>query len=129
MAKKRGPNGKIPPTGISWDGIRYRVRVPGLKSPVSAGQNEQAAVQLQRNLRRQVRDGTLGSGSGVRDSVTLAEYVDVWADEKRDTGRRSWRDSKGLVVNHVLPHMGKMQLRDIGVPQMRTWLKKVLITT
>ena len=125
MAKKRGPNGKIPPTGISWDGIRYRVRVPGMKSPVSAGQNEQAAVHLQQQLRRQVRDGTLGRGSGVRNSATLTEYVDHWTEDMQGRGTRSWKHLRGLVVNHVLPDLGKMQVRDIGQTDVRTWLNKV----
>jgi len=126
VAKRRGPNGQSLRRGVTWDGITLRIRVPGMKSPVRAGQNVQAAYRSQDKLRRQVRDGTRGSGSGVRDSVTFIEWIDVWVDDLRERDRRSWKHLKGLVVNHALPHLGRMQVRDIGVPQIRAWLRKVL---
>jgi len=122
----RGPQGQVLRRGVTWDGIRLRVRVAGLKSPVSAGQNVQVAYRLQDQLRRQIRDGTIGSGLGIRSDVTLTEHVDRWADEMHEFDVRSWKHLKGLVVNHVLPHLGRMQVRDIGVPETRAWLKKVI---
>jgi integrase len=62
----------------------------------------------------------------VRDSVTLTEYADVWADEKREIGRRGWEQAKAVVVNHVLPHLGDRQVRDIGVPEVRAVVKQWL---
>jgi integrase len=122
MAKQRGRNSEKLRTGEYYDRVKDRYRARTSAGKMIAGKH---LPELRRKVRKAERDGTPDSGSGVRDSVTLAEYAEHWADDLRDNGKRSWKHLRGLVVNHVVPHLGHMQLRDIGQREARAWLKKV----
>ncbi len=102
----RGPRGEELPDGISWDAakMRYRVRVPGLKSPAHGGKTLQAAKRKKRELEREVK--------GIRPQ-TLSAYIDRWEARKARAGRRNVKKERRALELHVQPTLGQRHLNDL----------------
>lgn len=102
----RGPRGEELPEGISWDGAkkRYRVRVPGMRSPVHGGKTLQAAKRRKRELEREVK--------GVRQHA-LSAYINHWEAHKARTGRRNVKKERRALELHVEPTLGRRLLADV----------------
>lgn len=86
-----------------WNGRQVQER---------AGTDKRQALQLERQRKREVRDGTYRADKK-SGSTTLANYIDGWLDARKARGVRTVADDETRLRMHVLPRLGCKRLDNI----------------
>jgi len=60
------------------------------------------------------------------NSITFAEYADIWLDKKSLLAPATFRTYKALTYKHLIPYFGKMHLEDIGKLVVEGWQRKII---
>lgn len=101
-----------------WDGGRLRRLARYARTAAEA-------TRLLGDLRRQVQ-AVGGAGAEVPSDpgrLTVAAFADVFLAAIRDQVRpRTWERYESLLRVHILPHLGRLRLRDLHPAQVQRWL-------
>ena len=102
-----------------WEG-RVAVSVGGRIVRRSCYGQTRAAVQ--RRLRELAREMALGTHPA-ESRQTVAEYLTAWvAAECLSLRPRTWERYRGIVTQHLVPDVGRVQLTKLTVPQVEALL-------
>lgn len=101
--QRRRRSGTVYYVSFVWNGHQVQER---------AGTDKRQALQLERQRKREVRDGTYRPDrkSG---STTLANYMDGWLQARRGRGVRTVADDETRLRMHIVPHLGYKRLDGI----------------
>lgn len=101
-----------------WNGKQIQER---------AGTDKRQALQLERQRKREVRDGTYrpDKKSG---SMTLAAYAAQWIEQRKRRGVRSVHDDETRLRLHVLPALGKRRIDSIARKDIRELVERLRTT-
>ncbi len=109
-------NGRFQVRVSYWDGARLRRVARYAKTAVEA-------ARVLSDLRRQVQ---VAGGAGVPSDparMTVAAFADVFLSAIRDQVRpRTWDRYESLLRTHVVPHLGRLRLRDLHPAQVQRWV-------
>jgi integrase len=101
--ERRRRSGTVYYVSFVWNGRQVQER---------AGTDKRQALQLERQRKREVRDGTYrpDNKSG---STTLANYMDGWLQARRGRGVRTAADDETRLRMLIVPHLGSKRLDGI----------------
>jgi integrase len=110
------PNGRFQVRVSYWEGGRLRRVARYAKTAAEA-------ARVLSELRRQAPTQA-GPGLGPeRGRLTVAAFADVFLAAIRDQVRpRTWERYESLLRMHILPHLGRLRLRDLHPAQVQRWL-------
>jgi integrase len=118
---KKRPNketGKRERTALWGKCTRYRVKgIPGVRD-----RSFDTAADAKGWLAQAQTDSRRGDFVDSRDGrITMREYVEKhwWPSQVHPA--QTLESMKYRIWGHVLPHLGDLALRDIGVPELRQW--------
>jgi integrase len=98
-----------------WNGRQIQER---------AGTDKRLAQQLERQRKREVREGTYRPDrkSG---STTLANYAEGWIDARKRRGLRTASDDEGRLRVHVLPILGQKRIDSVSRKDIRELVERL----
>ncbi len=101
--ERRRRSGTVYYVSFVWNGHQVQER---------AGTDKRQALQLERQRKREVRDGTYRAEKKA-GSTTLANYVDGWLQARRVRGVRTVADDETRLRMHVVPLIGAKRLDNV----------------
>ena len=109
LFERKRKSGSVYYVTFLWNGKQVQER---------AGSDKRRAQQLERQRKREVRDGTYrpDKQSG---ATTLANYADGWLELRRVRGVRTVAHDEARLRLHVFPQLGARRLDTIGRKDIR----------
>lgn len=101
--ERRRRSGTVYYVSFVWNGHQVQER---------AGTDKRQALQLERQRKREVRDGTYRADKK-SGSTTLVNYLDGWLQARRVRGIRTVADDEARLRMHVVPLIGTKRLDNI----------------
>jgi integrase len=126
--KRRNPSGlgsfRQRRNGL-WEG---RITLPDGERVSVYGKTE---TEVKHEVRERLRDAERGLDTR-RGAVTVKAYMTQWIADAKESGHireGTWRAYNGHVQNHIIPALGRLQLRNLTPHHVNQMLSKIVTRT